>query len=135
VPPLFVESVYYIALIHRRDQHHAAALTLAELTARIELVTAEPVLVEVLAFMAESGPRGRNAALEVVDDAKRAPNVTVIPQTHELFEAGLALYRRRPDKGYSLTDCMSMAICRDRGIEQVLTHDRHFAQEGFEVLL
>jgi hypothetical protein len=30
---------------------------------------------------------------------------------------------------------MSMEICRERGITSVLTHDRHFAQEGFEVLL
>ena len=51
------------------------------------------------------------------------------------FDAGLELYRRRPDKGYSLTDTMSMVICREHDIEQVLTHDRHFAQEGFEILL
>ncbi len=43
--------------------------------------------------------------------------------------------RNRPDKGYSLTDCMSMIACRDLGITDVLTHDRHFAQEGFAVLL
>lgn len=59
----------------------------------------------------------------------------MIRQTPELFDAGLELYHRRPDKGYSLTDCMSMAICTEQKIEQVLTHDRHFAQEGFEILL
>jgi predicted nucleic acid-binding protein len=132
--PLFVDSVYCVAFTHRRDQHRAA-LALAELISGERSVTSEPVLVEVLAFMAESGPQGRTAALEIIDDARRASNLTIIPQTHALFEVGLAPYRRRPDKGYSLTDCMSMALCRERGIEQVLTHDRHFAQEGFEALL
>jgi predicted nucleic acid-binding protein len=28
-----------------------------------------------------------------------------------------------------------MVVCRENGIERVLTHDRHFAQEGFEILL
>ena len=34
--------------------------------------------------------------------------VRVIPQSRESFLAGLDLYRARPDKGYSLTDCVSM---------------------------
>ena len=61
--------------------------------------------------------------------------MTILPQTRELFDAGLALYAARLDKGYSLTDCMSMVVCHDLGIEQVLSHDHHFAQEGFAVLL
>lgn len=56
-------------------------------------------------------------------------------QTPELFDEAFELYRRRADKGYSLTDCMSMNICRDMDIAEVLTHDRHFAQEGFAALL
>jgi uncharacterized protein len=49
--------------------------------------------------------------------------------------AGLTLYDSRLDKEYSLTDCVSMEVMRSRGIREVLTHDRHFAQEGFSPLL
>ena len=45
------------------------------------------------------------------------------------------LQRRRLDKGYSLTDCMSMVLCHEQGISDVLKHDRHFEQEGFAILL
>jgi predicted nucleic acid-binding protein len=45
------------------------------------------------------------------------------------------LYRARLDKQYSVADCCSMLICRDRGITDVLTHDHDFAQEGFTILL
>lgn len=48
---------------------------------------------------------------------------------------GLPLYERRPDKGYSLVDCISMNVMRRLRLRQVLTNDRHFAQEGFTVLL
>ena len=49
--------------------------------------------------------------------------------------SGLALYERRPDKQYSLVDCISMNVMRQERIQEILTHDRHFSQEGFVCLL
>ena len=36
---------------------------------------------------------------------------------------------------YSLTDCSSMNVMDAEGIRDVLTHDRHFRQEGYNVLI
>lgn len=47
----------------------------------------------------------------------------------------MELYQRRGDKSYSMTDCISMVICRARGITDVLTHDEDFVREGFVALL
>jgi predicted nucleic acid-binding protein len=58
----------------------------------------------------------------------------VVPQTRRSFLDGFALYRARPDKGYSLTDCISMATMRRSALTDVLTNDRHFEQEGFHAL-
>jgi uncharacterized protein len=52
-----------------------------------------------------------------------------------LFQSGLALYKARLDKGYSLTDCVSMTVMQQAKIQEALTHDKHFAQEGFTILL
>lgn len=46
------------------------------------------------------------------------------------YERGLDLYARHPDKGWSLTDCISFAVMTDRGIVEALTADRHFEQAG-----
>jgi uncharacterized protein len=46
--------------------------------------------------------------------------------THENFLNGFELYKNRLDKGYSLTDCISMNIMREREISEILTHDPHF---------
>jgi uncharacterized protein len=70
-----------------------------------------------------------------VRDLLTNPAIQVIPQSRQSFLAGLALYEARPDKAYSLTDCISMATMRDQGIMDVLTHDAHFTQEGFTILL
>jgi uncharacterized protein len=63
------------------------------------------------------------------------PRMQVIQQTHESFLAGILLYENRIDKGYSLTDCISMNTMRQLSINEILTHDRHFTQEGFVILL
>ncbi len=54
---------------------------------------------------------------------------------NQTFLSGLALEQARPDKEYSLTDCISLDAMRQEGITEILTHDNHFAQEGFAVLL
>src|SRR5207248_4169961 len=74
-------------------------------------------------------------AVQLLDNARRDPATTIVRQTPELFDRALDLYRRRPDKGYSLIDCMSMVVCGDLGITDVLTRDAHFEQEGFRRLL
>jgi predicted nucleic acid-binding protein len=58
----------------------------------------------------------------------------VIPQSRESFLSGLRLYEARPDKGYSLVDCISMETMRKEGLTEALTNDRHFEQEGFRPL-
>jgi predicted nucleic acid-binding protein len=63
------------------------------------------------------------------------PDIDVIPQTPELFCDALALYRDRTDKSWSLTDCASFPIMERRQIADALTHDRHFEQRGYRVLL
>ena len=62
-------------------------------------------------------------------------NAMVLPQSGRSFQAGLALYQARPDKKYSLADCVSMQAMRTEGITEILTHDGDFRQEGFTLLL
>ena len=44
--------------------------------------------------------------------------------------ASLAL-TKRPDKAWSLTDCISFVVMDEQGLREALTGDRHFAQAGF----
>jgi uncharacterized protein len=99
------------------------------------LVTTEEVLTEFLAAVSSHGDHTRRLACRLVREILGDPRIQVAAQSHESFLAGLALYERRPDKEYSLTDCISMNVMRHRGIQDVLTNDRHFAQEGFKRLL
>lgn len=99
------------------------------------LVTTKEVLTEFLAAASRSGPAGRQAAVNTVRAILDDETFIVIPQSQELFDKGLDLYEQRLDKRYSLADCISMVVMRDRGIHEILTHDRDFAAEGFVALI
>ena len=101
----------------------------------MQIVTTEEVLGEFLAHFCDRGPAVRQAAVRYVESIQADPSIWVRPQSHQTFVDGFTLYRARPDKGYSLTDCISMEAMRQEAITEVLTHDGHFTQEGFGVLL
>lgn len=132
---LFVDSVYWIALLYRRDRWHMRAVSLAQQLQGIPLVTTQEVLAEVLTYFAGHGQAMRHRAVQAVRRAMADANLQVLPQTAASFAAGLGLYEARPDKEYSLIDCISMAAMRSESLTEVLTHDHHFEQEGFVVLL
>ena len=133
--PVFVDSFYWIARIDPRDQWHRKAKEMETTLAARQLVTTYEVLTEVLAFFAAQDTIMRNAAARLVDKVLANPTVTVVPQTNELFEAAFRLYKKRSDKNWSLTDCLSMVVMDRSGIKEILTHDHHFSQANFTILL
>jgi hypothetical protein len=92
-------------------------------------------MLEVLAYVAGRGPEARERSVALVDRLRASAATEIVPLSRRLFDHGLALHRERLDKGYSLTDCISMVICREREIIDVLSHDVHFRQEGLVTLL
>jgi predicted nucleic acid-binding protein len=128
----FVDTAFYIALVNPRDSLHASA---AELGQRLDgaFVTTEYVLIEVGNWLARTADRPLFLQLPGALQADAA--TTIVPSSHELFEQGRQLYSRRLDKDWSLTDCTSFVVMRQRGLREALTADRHFEQAGFHVLL
>ncbi|MDE3097217.1 MAG: type II toxin-antitoxin system VapC family toxin [Chloroflexota bacterium] len=132
---VFADAAYYTALLLPGDDLHSIALGTGRELRTTEIVTSDPVLVEVFAHMSGLGPVARSRAVSLLDELRADPRVRIMRQTPHLFDAGVELYRQRKDKAYSLTDCMSMIVCREGRITGVLTHDRHFQQEGLAILL
>ncbi len=127
---VFADTFYWIALSNPRDAYYQRALEFSNTLAASVIVTTEEVLTEFLDFCAFDS-QFRMEAVLVVQYLLTEPQVRVVPQSRASFLAGLELYRSRPDKGYSLTDCISMQTMRRESILVALTNDRHFQQEGF----
>lgn len=98
-------------------------------------MTTDEVLTEFLGFVSKLGPLQRSAAVGLCRAVLASSDVEVLQQTRERFLDALTLYERRSDKGYSPVDCSSMVAMRDHAVNAILSADRHFEQEGFELLM
>jgi predicted nucleic acid-binding protein len=129
---VFADTVFWVALVVKRDQHHARALELArEVTGRI--VTTQAALLETANFLA--GPSRRRVAVALLDRIESRPDIIVISMSDDLWREATQLYRARPDKDWSLTDCASFVAMQDMRIGSALTFDEHFSQAGFTPLM
>ncbi len=129
--PVFADTFYWIALLNPDDSAHQRVVTFDVSVGRPPIITTEEILIEFLTFFSRKGLRFRVKAFAVARSLTSNQDVLILHQTHESYLAGIALYESRPDKGYSLTDCISMQAMNREGLTQVLTNDRHFEQEGF----
>ena len=127
----FADTSFYVAFVNPRDSLHAAA---KEIAGRFHgsIITTEYVLLEVGNWLARSSDR--QVFLELMKDLRADLRTTVVAGDSELFERGFDLFARRPDKNWSLTDCISFVVMRDFGLEKALTADHHFEQAGFTIL-
>jgi len=125
---VFADAFFFIALLNRRDEYHGIVKDYA-LAFHETLVTTQWVLTEVADALAASS--SRQAIRSLVAELADNPSVLLVEATTALFQRGLTIYHDRPDKHWSLTDCISFVVMTDRGISEALTGDRHFAQAGF----
>ena len=133
--PVFLDTAGLLALTNSDDSLHGAALDIQSRLAfeRARLFTTDWVLTEFLGRAARRPLRA--AAVEATASLAASAATRIIPATRDGWRRAFDLYRRRPDKEWSLVDCSSMLVCQSRGIRRIFTHDRHFGQAGFEVLL
>jgi len=132
---VFADTVYWVARVRPNDQWSDAARHARQSLGNVRLLTTDEVLTEFLAALSAGGEHIRGQAVKMVRKILADPNVTVLAQTRDSFLRGLAFYEQRPDKQYSLTDCISMNAIRANSLTKVLTIDRHFREEGFDVLM
>ncbi len=129
---VFADAFYYFALLNPSDEAHRRAV---EFTGSFDgkLITTAWVLTELADGMAN--PANRRVFMNFHHELCGDPQVVIVPPDADLFEQGLELYGRRPDKGWSLTDCISFVVMEEQEIAEALTGDHHFEQAGFAALL
>ena len=129
---VFADTYYYLAILSESDAAHGRAVQLARDLAG-KTVTTAWVLTEVADALA--APPLRFLFLALYERLRNNPNVTIVSPNAAVFEQGIDLYARRPDKDWSLTDCISFVVMQEHGLADALTGDHHFEQAGFHVLL
>jgi len=129
---IFVDTGFLLAVSQSRDALHSRATAWAKVVTD-PLLTTEYVLWETV--NAFSKPVDRGKAHLLLRHIRSATGYEVVPASTALFNSGLQLHAERPDKEWSLTDCVSFIVMGERGILGALTPDHHFEQAGFDALL
>jgi len=132
---VFADTMYWIASVRPNDQWGEAAKRAKSSLGAVRLLTTDEVLAEFLTVLRDGGEHIRRTATKMVRAILNNPNVKVLAQSRDSFLRGVELYEQRSDKEYSLTDCISMNAMRSESLSRILTNDRHFIQEGFEILM
>jgi predicted nucleic acid-binding protein len=128
----FADTVFWIALVVKQDQYHERARQWSlHLTGRI--VTTIAVLLETANALARPAWRAHGIAL--LEHLQQRPDVEVVALSPDLWQRSWILYRDRPDKAWSLTDCISFQVMQGAGLSNALTADEHFRQAGFRAVL
>jgi uncharacterized protein len=128
----FADTFFFFALGNPQDPAHEQARRFAAPDTG-PLVTTAWVLTELADGL--SSPANRPAFLSLLRSLQNNAAFEIVPPDEDVFARGIDLFARRPDKAWSLTDCISFVVMTDRGLNEALTGDHHFEQAGFRALL
>ncbi len=115
--------------LHDADErHHANAIDVYH-QARVRIIHSY-VLAEFMA-LAHARRFPRVPALEFMIDLMNNEDIKTVWVDEPLHREAAHLLRARLDKTYSLCDAVSFVLMRKHQIQDALTTDGHFDQEGF----
>ena len=121
----------WFALVSRRDHDHGAAKAFFEAN-RSPLLTTDYVLDETVALL--QARLNHAAAVRFLNAVETSSLLRLNFLSPEIIKAAIKLFRERPDKNWSLTDCTSFVSMKQLRIQSAFGFDDHFRQASFQLL-
>ncbi len=127
---LLVDTGAWFAVNSRTDSNHRAARTFLRRFER------EPVLFHTTDYVIDETVTllrfrvGHSQAIRFLDGLRESPSVVWHHLTPEWVLAGEKIFCDYQDKHWSFTDCVSMAVMDDLGLDAAFAFDRNFSQYG-----
>lgn len=135
---IFIDSSFFIAFYHSRDQYHKLSVNIMKSTISINplFITTDYVYDETLIYLLKTHSINDYKRTERFDkDIFKERKVSLVFTTEVIFiKAREIFFHFNKDKQWSFTDCTSFAVMEDLGIRNVLTFDKNFTQRGFRMM-
>lgn len=130
---IFVDADAFIAVNVKSDAHHEKAVELLKELRKTEelLVTSWDVVDEVttkISYFSE-----KKTAVTFLELVLEGDFILVFPN-RELSNQALEIFQSQTSKRVSLTDCMNMAIAKDKEIKTFFSFDKVYTRNGFQLL-
>ena len=137
MPDLFADTAGWGNLVDPTQPYHSLAANIYR-TARQhsrQVITTNYIIAELVTLMTSPLRIPRSATVAFIESLKTSPYVEIVHVDEPLDEQAWQLLKNRQDKEWSLADCASFVVMKQRGITEALTSDHHFEQAGFIRLL
>ena len=129
---MFIDTSGFFSIHSEADKQHAKADEIYN-QSWFRLTTSY-VLDEFVA-LASARKLSREKILAFSEEILIDETVEIVWVNKDLHTKAVELLKNRKDKSYSLCDAVSFVVMRERKINEALTTDHHFEQEGFIRLL
>ncbi len=129
---MLLDTSGLFGLLHRDEPQHTKAI---DLFARAKVRLTHSYVLAELVPLAHVRGLPRDLVLEFSQRVLDNDEVELVWVDELLHRQAVNLLRARRDKTYSLCDAVSFVLMRERQINEALTTDKHFVQEGFARLL
>jgi uncharacterized protein len=133
--PILIDTAALIALGNSQDTFHHQATELRRTFVATQRTFLTTSLIVVEFCSAFSRRHLRTTAIEYVESIERSKQWECVEVDYALRQRGFDLFKQMTDKEWSLVDCISMLVARERGVTEIFTNDHHFEQAGFVRLL
>ncbi len=134
---IFVDTSGWGNLVDNSQPYHQIAVNFYQTTTRdkYKLITTNYIIGELTTLLSSPLRIPRSKIIAFIDSLKQSNYVEIIhiDQTTDL--SAWELFKQRPDKNWSLVDCSSFIVMKQKQLSQALTNDHHFEQAGFIRLL
>jgi len=130
---VFVDTGFWISLLHRRDQYHDEAETIwqeVKSGKQLPIVTTNWTLYETLTWLNCRIYR-HDLAVRALDFITQLSDIVRIEEA-QLETRSLEIFRDHHDKRWSVVDCANFACIESRQCEFALAYDRNFEQAQLE---
>ena len=134
---IFVDTSGWGNLVDKSQPYHQLMVQLYREAKQQKrrLITSNYVITEVVALLTSPLRIPRPKIISFVNSLKQSPYVEFIHIDLDKDNDAWILLDSREDKKWSLVDCSSFIIMKERGILEAFTNDIHFEQAGFIRLL
>ena len=128
---LLVDTGALLALVMRKDRHHAAAVTFLKSLAHARFVLTDLVLAELATRLRARA--GAAKAVAIVRDLLNSRRYEVVFVDRALLDAAVEKMERYDDKALSLPDCASFALMDQLGLDTAFAFDTDFRDCGYRI--
>lgn len=134
---IFADTAGWGHLVDASQKYHTRAATLYRRARqqRRKLIITNYILTELVALLLGPLRIPRPRLTAFIEGLKTSPYVEIVHVDPTLDAQAWRLFTQQSDKEWSLVDCASFVVMRQRGLLDAFTTDHHFEQAGFVCLL